>query len=179
MLASRASFLTGQPPQVTGVIDQMQFSFVRSLDPEMPNMGSVLKAMGYKTAYFGKFEMDKTSSIPSPASTTATSLNPTASIYSAQAEISAVRPIAATKTTSSSRARASVFCARPRPPKRKSPGSHSSWSRASSIPTTSCTVTVTYPASLRCRNRSCPSRYHPRRRTRSMKGVVVHAAREP
>ena len=56
---SRASFLTGQPPQVTGVIDQMQFSFVRSLDPKMPNMGSVLKAMGYKTAYFGKFEMDK------------------------------------------------------------------------------------------------------------------------
>jgi arylsulfatase A-like enzyme len=56
---SRASFLTGQPPQVTGVIDQMQFSFVRSLSPEMPNMGSVLKAMGYKTAYFGKFEMDK------------------------------------------------------------------------------------------------------------------------
>jgi arylsulfatase len=56
---SRASFLTGQPPQVTGVIDQMQFSFVRSLSPGMPNMGSVLKAMGYKTAYFGKFEMDK------------------------------------------------------------------------------------------------------------------------
>jgi arylsulfatase A-like enzyme len=56
---SRASFLTGQPPQVTGVIDQMQFSFVHSLSPEMPNMGSVLKEMGYKTAYFGKFEMDK------------------------------------------------------------------------------------------------------------------------
>jgi arylsulfatase A-like enzyme len=57
--ASRASFLTGQPPQVTGVIDQMQYSYVRSLDPEMPNMGSVLKELGYKTAYFGKFEMDK------------------------------------------------------------------------------------------------------------------------
>lgn len=56
---SRASFLTGQPPQVTGVIDQMQFSFVNSLNPGMPNMGSVLKSMGYNTAYFGKFEMDK------------------------------------------------------------------------------------------------------------------------
>ena len=64
---SRASFLTGQPPQVTGVIDQMQFSFVRSLSPEMPNMGSVLKAMGYKTAYFGKFEMDQSILDPKPS----------------------------------------------------------------------------------------------------------------
>lgn len=63
---SRASFLTGQPPQVTGVIDQMQFSFVRSLSPEMPNMGSVLKGLGYKTAYFGKFEMDKDILDPKP-----------------------------------------------------------------------------------------------------------------
>lgn len=57
--ASRASFLTGQHPHVTGVIDQMQYSYVRSLDPDMPNMGSVMKELGYKTAYFGKFEMDK------------------------------------------------------------------------------------------------------------------------
>ena len=57
--ASRASFLTGQHPHVTGVIDQMQYSYTRSLDPEMPNMGSVLKGLGYTTAYFGKFEMDK------------------------------------------------------------------------------------------------------------------------
>jgi arylsulfatase A-like enzyme len=57
--ASRASFLTGQTPQVTGVTDQMYYSFVPSLNPEMPNMGSVMKGLGYKTAYFGKFEMDK------------------------------------------------------------------------------------------------------------------------
>jgi arylsulfatase A-like enzyme len=57
--ASRASFLTGQHPHVTGVIDQMQYSYTRSLSPDMPNMGSVLKGLGYKTAYFGKFEMDK------------------------------------------------------------------------------------------------------------------------
>jgi arylsulfatase A-like enzyme len=56
---SRASFLTGQPPQVNGVIDQMEYSFQRSLSPDLPNMGSVLKGLGYKTAYFGKFEMDK------------------------------------------------------------------------------------------------------------------------
>lgn len=57
--ASRASFLTGRPPHVTGLTDQMQYSYVPSLDPAMPNMGSVLKEMGYTTAYFGKFEMDK------------------------------------------------------------------------------------------------------------------------
>jgi arylsulfatase len=56
---SRASFLTGQPPQVNGVIDQMEYAFQPSLSPDLPNMGSVLKGLGYKTAYFGKFEMDK------------------------------------------------------------------------------------------------------------------------
>src|SRR5262249_2696967 len=57
--ASRAAFLTGQPPQVTGVCDQMQYSYQTSLSPDRPNMGSVLKKLGYQTAYFGKFEMDK------------------------------------------------------------------------------------------------------------------------
>jgi arylsulfatase A-like enzyme len=56
---SRAALLTGQPPQVNGVIDQMEYPFVTSLSPDLPNMGSVLKGLGYKTAYFGKFEMDK------------------------------------------------------------------------------------------------------------------------
>src|SRR5262247_946578 len=56
---SRASFLSGQPPQVTRVLDQMQYPFVTSLSPDLPNMGSALKALGYRTAYFGKFEMDK------------------------------------------------------------------------------------------------------------------------
>jgi arylsulfatase len=56
---SRAAFLTGQPPQVTGVFDQMEYSFQPSLSPDRPNMGSVLKGLGYQTAYFGKFEMDK------------------------------------------------------------------------------------------------------------------------
>ena len=63
---SRASFLSGQPPQSTGVIDQMQYSFVHSLSPDMPNVGSVLKGLGYKTAYFGKFEMDKAILNPEP-----------------------------------------------------------------------------------------------------------------
>jgi arylsulfatase len=56
---SRATFLTGRPPQFHHVIDQMQYTWVPTLDPNIPNVGSVLKGLGYKTAYFGKFEMDK------------------------------------------------------------------------------------------------------------------------
>jgi arylsulfatase len=57
--ASRSAFLTGQPPQVTGVCDQMQYTYQTSLSPDRPNMGSALKKLGYQTAYFGKFEMDR------------------------------------------------------------------------------------------------------------------------
>jgi hypothetical protein len=32
---SRASFLTGQPPQVNGVIDQMEYAFQQSLRPDL------------------------------------------------------------------------------------------------------------------------------------------------
>jgi arylsulfatase len=64
--ASRASFLTGRPPQVHGVFDQMHYPFVPSLNPELPNMGSVLKGLGYQTAYFGKFEINKTILHPRP-----------------------------------------------------------------------------------------------------------------
>jgi arylsulfatase len=56
---SRAAFLTGQPPQVNGVFDQMEYSYQPSLSRDRPSMGSVLRGLGYQTAYFGKFEMDK------------------------------------------------------------------------------------------------------------------------
>jgi arylsulfatase A-like enzyme len=56
---SRAAFLTGLPPQRSGVFDQMEYSYVPTLNPAVPNMGSILKKLGYSTAYFGKFEMDK------------------------------------------------------------------------------------------------------------------------
>ncbi|MFO0990619.1 MAG: sulfatase-like hydrolase/transferase [Hyphomicrobiales bacterium] len=64
---SRAALLTGRPPQVNGVIDQMQTPYTPSLSPRVPNLGSVLKGLGYKTAYFGKFEMDKALLKPDPA----------------------------------------------------------------------------------------------------------------
>ena len=56
---SRASFLTGLPPQRTGVFDQMEYPYQPTLSPTIPTMGSVLKKLGYTTAYFGKFEMNK------------------------------------------------------------------------------------------------------------------------
>ncbi len=56
---SRAALLTGQPPQRNGVFDQMEYAYVPTLNPAIPTMGSVLKKLGYSTAYFGKFEMDK------------------------------------------------------------------------------------------------------------------------
>ncbi len=56
---SRAAMLTGLPPQRNGVFDQMEYPYQQSLMPSVPNMGSVFKQMGYATAYFGKFEMDK------------------------------------------------------------------------------------------------------------------------
>jgi len=56
---SRATFLTGVPPQVNGVFDQEEYSYVPVLDANRPNMGSVLKKLGYRTIYFGKFEMNK------------------------------------------------------------------------------------------------------------------------
>ncbi|MEO8401771.1 MAG: sulfatase-like hydrolase/transferase [Gammaproteobacteria bacterium] len=56
---SRATLLTGVPPQVHGVFDQEEYSYVPDLDPKRPNMGSVLKQLGYRTVYYGKFEMNK------------------------------------------------------------------------------------------------------------------------
>jgi arylsulfatase len=56
---SRAALLTGQPPQRNGVFDQMEYAYVPTLSTSFPTMGSVLKTLGYSTAYFGKFEMDK------------------------------------------------------------------------------------------------------------------------
>jgi arylsulfatase A-like enzyme len=56
---SRAAFFSGQPPQVNGVFDQMELAYEPSLNPDLPNMASVLKGLGYTTAYFGKFELNK------------------------------------------------------------------------------------------------------------------------
>lgn len=56
---SRAAMLTGQPPQCNGVFDQMEYAYVPTLDPAIPTVGTILKKLGYSTAYFGKFELNK------------------------------------------------------------------------------------------------------------------------
>src|SRR5262249_54353033 len=54
---SRATFLTGRPPQFHHVFDQMQYSYVPTLDPNIPNVAWALKALGTKTASFRMFAM--------------------------------------------------------------------------------------------------------------------------
>src|SRR5262249_5349239 len=36
----------------------LAYAYVASLDPKIPNIGSVLKGLGYRTAYFGKYELN-------------------------------------------------------------------------------------------------------------------------
>ena len=54
---SRAALYSGQPPQVK-VFDQMEVGWVPSLPTDRPNMGSMMKKLGYRTAFYGKWEMD-------------------------------------------------------------------------------------------------------------------------
>ena len=55
---SRAACYSGQPPQVNGVFDQLEAGYVPSLRKDRPNMGSMMKKLGYRTAFYGKWEMD-------------------------------------------------------------------------------------------------------------------------
>jgi arylsulfatase len=48
---------SGQPPQVNGVFDQMETGYVPSLRTDRPSMGTIFRRLGYRTAYFGKFEL--------------------------------------------------------------------------------------------------------------------------
>jgi len=56
---SRGVMFSGQPPQVNGIYDQMELGYVPSLRTDKPSMGTIFKALGYETAYFGKFELRK------------------------------------------------------------------------------------------------------------------------
>ena len=56
---SRGVMLTGQPPQVNGVFDQMELGYVPNISTNRPSMGTAMKELGYATAYFGKFELDR------------------------------------------------------------------------------------------------------------------------
>ena len=55
---SRAALWSGTPPQVNGVFDQTEMPWATSLRTDRPNMGSMMKRLGYRTAYYGKWEMN-------------------------------------------------------------------------------------------------------------------------
>ncbi len=54
---SRGVLFSGLPPQVNGVFDQMELGYVPSLRTDWPSMGTIMKQLGYTTAYYGKFEL--------------------------------------------------------------------------------------------------------------------------
>jgi arylsulfatase A-like enzyme len=54
---SRASILTGLYPHRTGVIGNEGTPGTNDLDPNLPNLGSLLQQQGYHTAYFGKWHL--------------------------------------------------------------------------------------------------------------------------
>jgi len=73
---SRAALYSGQPPQVNGVFDQMEAGYVPSLRTDRPNMGSMMKKLGYQTAFFGKWEMDASIIPPKPTVNYSEALQP-------------------------------------------------------------------------------------------------------
>jgi arylsulfatase A-like enzyme len=73
---SRAAFFSGHPPQVNGVFDQMETGWVPNLPTDQPNMGSMMKKLGYQTAFFGKWEMDRALIPPKPTVNYSEALQP-------------------------------------------------------------------------------------------------------
>ncbi|WP_319452479.1 MULTISPECIES: sulfatase-like hydrolase/transferase [unclassified Mycobacterium] len=73
---SRAAFYSGHPPQVNGVFDQMETGWVPDLRLDQPNMGSMMKKLGYQTAFFGKWEMEADIIPPKPTVNYSEALQP-------------------------------------------------------------------------------------------------------
>ncbi len=71
---SRGVMFSGQPPQVNGIFDQMELGYVPSLPSDKPSMGTVMRALGYRTAYFGKFELKKSIIYPTDTTNYSTAL---------------------------------------------------------------------------------------------------------
>jgi arylsulfatase A-like enzyme len=73
---SRAAFFSGHPPQVNGVFDQMETGWVPNLRQDQPNMGSMMKKLGFQTAFFGKWEMEADLIPPKPTVNYSQALQP-------------------------------------------------------------------------------------------------------
>lgn len=54
---SRATIFTGQHAAISGMFDNVNFSWQRPLDPTVPTMGHLLAAAGYRCAYVGKWHL--------------------------------------------------------------------------------------------------------------------------
>lgn len=62
---SRGVIYSGLPPQVTGIQEEMMFGWTPSLSTAAVSVGTAMKRLGYATAYFGKFELDRDLVYPS------------------------------------------------------------------------------------------------------------------
>jgi arylsulfatase len=63
---SRGVMYSGRAPQVTGIQEEMMFGWTPSLATGTVSIGSAMKRLGYSTAYFGKFELDRDIVYPKP-----------------------------------------------------------------------------------------------------------------
>ncbi len=61
---SRGVLYSGLAPQVTGIQEEMMFGWTPSLSPNNVSIGTAMKRLGYSTAYFGKFELDRFTVFP-------------------------------------------------------------------------------------------------------------------
>ena len=56
---SRGVIYSGLAPQVSGIQEEMMFGWTPSLSTSAVSVGTAMKRLGYATAYFGKFELDR------------------------------------------------------------------------------------------------------------------------
>jgi len=63
---SRGVIYSGRAPQTTGIQDEMMFGWTPSLPTDDISLGTAMKKLGYRTAYFGKFELDRDIVFPKP-----------------------------------------------------------------------------------------------------------------
>ena len=63
---SRGVLYSGLAPQGTGIQEEMMFGWTPSLPTNAVSIGTAMKKLGYATAYFGKFELDRDIVFPKP-----------------------------------------------------------------------------------------------------------------
>ena len=63
---SRGVLYSGLAPQVTGIQEEIMFGWTPSLSTSGVSIGTAMKKLGYATAYFGKFELDRDLVYPKP-----------------------------------------------------------------------------------------------------------------